>query len=51
MIPRVEKTSLAEADVISIWVYIAQDNPDAATEVLRRIEDRPELDCRDAALR
>lgn len=38
--PRVEKTSLAETDAVDIWVYIAQDNPDAATKLLRRIEDR-----------
>ncbi|MEO2031498.1 MAG: type II toxin-antitoxin system RelE/ParE family toxin [Planctomycetaceae bacterium] len=38
--PRVEKTSLAETDVVDIWVYIAQDDRDAATKMLRRIEDR-----------
>ncbi len=38
--PRIEKTSLAETDVVDIWVYIAQDDRDAATKMLRRIEER-----------
>ena len=32
--PSYKLTSLAEADLISIWLYIAEDNSDAADNVL-----------------
>ena len=36
-------TAVAEEDLLSIWEYIAQDNPNAATRQLRRIEDHFKL--------
>lgn len=38
--PRIEKTARAETDTIEIWLYIARDNPDAASETLHDIERR-----------
>lgn len=32
------KSSKAEEDLIDIWLYIAQDNPTAADELLERFE-------------
>ena len=29
-----QKTAQAEEDLIDIWLYIAQDNPDAANQLL-----------------
>jgi len=41
--PTIKRTAQAEEDLIGIWVYIAQDNPDAAREQLREIEDQLRL--------
>ena len=38
--PRFRLTAAAENDLLSIWDYIAQDHPTAATHQLRRIEDQ-----------
>jgi len=40
--PRIEKTTRAETDAIEIWLYIAGDNPSAASETLDDIERRLE---------
>jgi len=37
---RVIRSPLAEEDYREIWRYIAQDNPDAADRVLRRIDEK-----------
>ena len=37
---RVLKRPLAEADLDDIWLYIAQDNPDAADRLLDRIDEQ-----------
>ena len=37
---RVTRSPLAEEDFREIWRYIAQDNPDAADALLRRIDER-----------
>jgi len=37
---RVDITAAAEADTASIWDYIAQDNPDAATAFMLRLEEQ-----------
>lgn len=37
---RVLKRPLAETDLDDIWWYIAQDNPEAADQLLDRIEER-----------
>lgn len=36
----VEITAAAEADTAAIWDYIAQDNPDAATAFILRLEEQ-----------
>lgn len=36
--PTIRRTALAEADLIDIWLYISQDNPDAADRLLDDIE-------------
>lgn len=36
----VDITAAAEADVNEIWEYIAQDNPDAATAFVLRLEEQ-----------
>jgi toxin ParE1/3/4 len=36
----VDITAAAEADVDEIWEYIAQDNPDAATAFVLRLEEQ-----------
>lgn len=36
-------TVLAEADLIDIWIYIAQDNPVAADNLLDEIESKCSL--------
>ncbi len=41
--PRVERSPQAEEDLIGIWAYIAQDNPDAADGQLRKIEEKLRL--------
>ena len=33
-----QKTARAEEDLIDIWLYIAQDNPDAANQLLRVVQ-------------
>ena len=33
-----QKTAQAEEDLIDIWLYIAQDNPDAANQLLDTFE-------------
>ncbi len=38
--PTVRKTAQADEDLIDIWVYIAQDNPEAADGLLDEIEDK-----------
>jgi toxin ParE1/3/4 len=37
---RVIRSPLAEEDSREIWRYIAQDNPDAADRLLRRIDEK-----------
>ena len=37
------KTARAEEDLIDIWLYIAQDNPDAADNLLDTIEEKGRL--------
>lgn len=37
---RVEITAIAEADVAEIWEYIVQDNPEAATDFILRLEEK-----------
>ena len=37
---KVDITAAAEADVAEIWEYIAQDNPDAATAFVLRLEEQ-----------
>ena len=37
---RVDITAAAEADTAAIWDYIAQDNPDAATAFMLRLEEQ-----------
>jgi toxin ParE1/3/4 len=37
---RVDITAAAEADIAAIWDYIAQDNPDAATIFILRLEEQ-----------
>ena len=36
--PVIRRTALAEEDLIDIWIYIAQDNPVAASNLLDEIE-------------
>ena len=36
----VDITATAEADTAAIWDYIAQDNPDAATAFILRLEEQ-----------
>jgi toxin ParE1/3/4 len=36
----VTRTSRAEEDLIEIWLYVAQDNPAAADQLLDRIDAR-----------
>lgn len=36
--PRVVRTRLARADALDIWNFIADDNPDAADKLVRRID-------------
>jgi toxin ParE1/3/4 len=36
----IQRTAQAEEDLIGIWIYIAQDNPEAANRVLDDIEQR-----------
>lgn len=43
MMPQIIRTSRAELDLAEIWTYIAQDNPDAADRVIRRIDQRLRL--------
>ena len=38
--PPFQRTAEAENDLLSIWDYIAQDNPDAATRLLRTIDEK-----------
>jgi toxin ParE1/3/4 len=40
MTHRIEKTARAETDAIEIWLYIARDNPTAASDVIYDIECR-----------
>jgi len=37
------RTIQAEEDLIDIWLYIAQDNPDAADHLLDTIEEKGQL--------
>jgi toxin ParE1/3/4 len=37
---RVDITAAAEADTAAIWDYIAQDNPEAATAFIVRLEEQ-----------
>ena len=41
--PVLKKTELSEQDLIDIWIYIAQDNPDAADRVLDEIAAKCDL--------
>lgn len=38
--PRIERSALAEEDLLGIWAYIAADNPSAADAQLRTIEEK-----------
>lgn len=38
--PLIQRTAQAEEDLIEIWIYIAQDNPEVADRVLDDIEQR-----------
>jgi len=38
-----QKTSQAEEDPTDIWLYIAQDNPDAADNLLDSFEEKGQL--------
>lgn len=38
--PIVRRTSEAEEDLIDIWLYIAQDNPVAADQLLDDLDDK-----------
>ena len=38
--PIVQRTAQADEDLIDIWVYIAQDNPDAADHLLDEFEKK-----------
>lgn len=38
--PVIQRTAQAEEDLIEIWIYIAQDNPEAADRVLDDIKQR-----------
>jgi toxin ParE1/3/4 len=42
-LPTIVRSHQAEADLLEIWRYIAQDNPGAADRVLDRIERTVEL--------
>ena len=37
------RTAQAEEDLIDIWLYIAQDNPDAADSLLDTFEEKGQL--------
>jgi toxin ParE1/3/4 len=37
--PRLRRTAQAEADLIDIWLYIAQDNPAAADRLLDLLDE------------
>ena len=39
----IQRTALAEEDLIEIWVHIAQDNENAADHMLDNIEKRFQL--------
>lgn len=36
--PKIQRTALAETDLIDIWLYVSQDNPEAADRLLDDIE-------------
>ena len=38
--PRLRRTAQAEADLIDIWLYIAQDNPAAADRLLDLLDEK-----------
>jgi len=38
--PQAHVTDLAEADLREIWLYVAQDNPDAADRLVARLHDK-----------
>ncbi|MER2626482.1 MAG: type II toxin-antitoxin system RelE/ParE family toxin [Accumulibacter sp.] len=38
--PTVQRTAQADEDLIDIWIYIAQDNPDAADHLLDEFENK-----------
>ena len=38
--PLVQRTAQADEDLIDLWVYIAQDNPDAADNLLDELENK-----------
>jgi toxin ParE1/3/4 len=42
-VPSFRLTAAAENDLLSIWDYIAQDNPDAATRQLIKIDETAAL--------
>jgi toxin ParE1/3/4 len=37
---RVDITASAEADIVELWDYIAQENPDSATAFILRMEEQ-----------
>ena len=41
--PGIRRTAQAEADLIDLWLYIAQDNPSAADRLLDEIENKCSL--------
>ncbi len=38
--PRIVRTAEAEEDLIGIWLYIAQDNPAAADDTVRSVDEK-----------
>ncbi len=40
---RIEVSSYARIDLRKIWLYVADDNPNAATRLLRQLETRFEM--------
>ncbi|NQU19968.1 MAG: type II toxin-antitoxin system RelE/ParE family toxin [Candidatus Nealsonbacteria bacterium] len=41
--PQIVRTSRAELDLAEIWTYIAEDNPEAADRLIRRVDERLRL--------
>jgi len=39
-VAKIRRSAAAENDLLSIWRYVARDNPEAATRVLRNIDEK-----------